>query len=158
MSAETTADGFSDDEKRALACVLDEIIPGSADGKLPGAGELDLADHLDAALRNMPELRAMLAQSLSALAALAQRRNPRGLAALSKDERAALLAELASSEHSVPPILALHTFTGYYKHPRVLEALGCAPRPPHPEGYEMEANDISLLDPVRRRGKMYREC
>jgi len=150
--------GFSDDEKHALACVLDEIIPGSADGLLPGAGALDLADHLDAALASMPELRAMLVQSLGALAAMAQQRHARAIPALSVEERTALLAELAASEHSVPPILALHTFTGYYKHPRVLEALGCEPRPPHPQGYEMEANDLTLLDPVRRRGKMYREC
>jgi hypothetical protein len=150
--------GFSDVEKRALACVLDEIIPASADGRLPAAGALGLADHLDAALDAMPELKLMVAQSLAALDGLARRRHPRGLEALSPAERAAALAELAAGEHAVPPVLAIHTFTGYYQHPRVLEALGCEPRPPHPEGYEMEANDLTLLEPVRKRSKLYRAC
>ena len=52
----------------------------------------------------------------------------------------------------------LHTFAGYYQHPRILDALGIAPRAPHPQGYEMAANDLSLLEPVRRRGNMYRPC
>ena len=30
-------------------------------------------------------------------------------------------------------------------------ALGLEPRAPHPQGYEMGADDWSLLDPVRRR-------
>jgi hypothetical protein len=51
----------------------------------------------------------------------------------------------------------MHTYAGYYQHPRVMSALGLAPRPPHPLGYEMGADDLSLLDPVRRRAKMYRE-
>jgi hypothetical protein len=31
-------------------------------------------------------------------------------------------------------------------------------RPPHPKGYEMAPHDLSLLDPVRRREKLYRDC
>jgi hypothetical protein len=149
---------FSDLEKRALACVLDEIIPASADGRLPAAGEIGVADHLDAALDAMPELRLMVAQSLAALDGLATRRHARGIDALTPPDRAVVLAELAASEHAVPPILALHAFTGYYQHPRVLEALGCEPRPPHPQGYEMEPNDLTLLDAVRKRSKLYRAC
>lgn len=150
--------GFSDIEKRALAYVLDEIIPASADGRLPGAGQLGLADHFDAALNAMPELKLMVAQSLAALDGLARHRHPLGIDALSSPDRAAVLAELAAGEHAVPPILALHAYTGYYQHPLVLAALGCEPRPPHPQGYEMEPNDLTLLDPVRRRPKMYRAC
>jgi hypothetical protein len=39
----------------------------------------------------------------------------------------------------------------------VLALLGAETRPPHPKGYEMKANDYSLLDPVRRRAPMYRK-
>ncbi len=148
---------FSPEQARALACLLDEVIPASPDGRLPGAGELGLHDHLATALETMPELRDMVAQSLTALDVLARRRHPRGLEALTETERSAVLAELAASEHAMPPILALHAFTGYYQHPRVVTALGLEPRPPHPQGYTMQPNDLSLLDPVRRRGKMYRE-
>jgi hypothetical protein len=39
----------------------------------------------------------------------------------------------------------------------VLEALGIEGRPPHPKGYTIEPTDWSLLDPVRRRSRRYRE-
>jgi hypothetical protein len=40
----------------------------------------------------------------------------------------------------------------------VLTALGLEARPPHPAGYAIEPNDLSLLDPVRRRAELYRRC
>jgi hypothetical protein len=33
-----------------------------------------------------------------------------------------------------------------------------APRAAPLGGYEMDPGDLSLLEPVRRRGKLYREC
>ena len=53
---------------------------------------------------------------------------------------------------------SLHTYTGYYQHPRVLEALGLETRPPHPTGYPTIEGDLTLLDAVRGRARMYREC
>ena len=158
MSEETTPRRFSADDKCALAYVLDDIIPPSDDGRLPGAGEIGLADYLDESLANMPELKQMVIEGLAALQRLATRRHPNGLDALSKQDRAAVLNELAASADAIPPVLMLHTFTGYYQHARVVEALGLESRPPHPIGYTMQSNDLSLLDPVRRRDKMYRSC
>ena len=149
---------FSPDEALALALVLDELIPPTEDGRMPGAGALGLEDHIAAALHPAPALREMLEQSLTALTELARRRNPQGLVALSAAERRAVLNELAASEHAVTPVLALHAYSGYYQHPRVLAALGLEARPPHPAGYAIEPNDLSLLDPVRRRAALYRRC
>ena len=42
MSQAESDSGFSRAQERALACVLDEIIPPSEDGRFPGAGELGL--------------------------------------------------------------------------------------------------------------------
>jgi hypothetical protein len=39
----------------------------------------------------------------------------------------------------------------------VLEAIGMEARAPFPKGFEVEPGDLSLLDPVRRRGRVYRE-
>ena len=47
--------------------------------------------------------------------------------------------------------------TCYYRDDRVMRSLGMEPRPPFPQGFELEAGDWSLLDPVRARSKMYRE-
>jgi hypothetical protein len=158
MSDDRTDSGFTVDQKRVLARALDEIIPPSDDGRLPGAGELGLAGYVDDALRTTPELRSMVGQSLAALDDLARRRNAGGFAELSASERSEVMNELATSEHAFPPVLLLHACAGYYQNPRVLEVLGLESRPPHPAGYEMEPNDLTLLDAVRRRPRMYREA
>ena len=63
---------------------------------------------------------------------------------------------IATREPAFLPGLVFHTYAGYYQHDRVFEALGLEARPPHPKGYETEANDLTLLDPVRRRRRLYR--
>lgn len=150
---ETINHGFSEDQKRVLTSVLDEIIPPSADGRLPGAGQLGLAGYVVEAVQKMPELAAMVAQGLSDLDDQARRRNAASFAALSREDKLQLL-----NEWSFVLPLTLHTFTGYYQQARVVEALGLQARAPHPNGYQMEPNDLSLLDAVRRRPKLYREC
>jgi hypothetical protein len=148
--------GFTEDQRRAIDRVLDDIIPPSPDGRLPGAGQLGVAGYVDRALRSMPELRALFVESVDALDAIAGRRHARRFTDLAAHEQAAVITEHASSAHAFPPLLVLHAYSGYYQHPRVLEALGLAARPPHPQGYAMQPNDLSLLDPVRRRAPMFR--
>ena len=149
---------FSAAQRRVLVHVLDDLIPASADGRLPAAGQLGAGAYLDQSLNALPELKAMIAQGLDALDALARRHHEGGLDALSAEARAAVLLEHAGSEHSFPPILIMHAFAGYYQDPRILAVLHMPPRAPHPQVYEMEAYDFSLLDPVRWRGRLYREC
>jgi hypothetical protein len=138
--------------------VLDEIIPPSADGRLPGAGQLGVSAYTNVALGAMPPVREMVARSLAALDEIALRRSGQRFTALPRPDRVAALEELAAGEHAFPPVLILHAFAGYYQEPRVLEALGLEARPPHPAGYSTVEGDLSLLEPVRRRGRMYREC
>jgi hypothetical protein len=153
----TAAAPFTAQQLRALAHVLDDLIPASADGRLPAAGALGVAAYVERSLGAMPELKTMVGEGLTALDAMARRRHPDGLDAMDAAQRAAVLREHASSPHAFPPILILHAFAGYYQDPRILALLGMPARPPHPEGYELEAGDLSLLDPVRRRGKLYRD-
>lgn len=149
---------FTDEQRRVLAHVLDDLIPASPDGRMPAAGQLGVAAYLDQSLNALPGLKVMIVEGLAALDAAARRRHPGGLDALSAAERAAVLLEHAGSEHSFPPILIMHTFAGYYQDPRILALLDLPPRAPHPQGYEMGPDDFSLLDPVRRRARLYREC
>jgi hypothetical protein len=153
MSDERKHPGFSADETRTLASVLDEIIPPSADGRLPGAGDLGLAGYITQAIRQTPEIRPMIAQGLADLDELARGRKAPSFAALPQEDKRQLLSE----QGFVLP-LALHASGGYYQHPRVVTALGLEARPPHPKGYEMEPTDLAILDAVRRHSKHYREC
>ena len=71
--------------------------------------------------------------------------------------RERLVATLRSDDPSFMRALAMHTVTCYYQDDRVLAGLGMEPRAPFPRGYEVHSGDLSLLDPVRRRGRIWRE-
>jgi hypothetical protein len=147
---------FSPEQAELLSRVLDEIIPKSSDRGLPGAGEVGLASHIEQIARDTPEFGAALARGLDALVELARARG--GFAALAPSDRAEILSELAAQEPGFLPGLIFQTYVAYYQAPRVVEALGLEARPPHPKGYEVELGDLTLLDEVRRRGKLYRDC
>ena len=155
MSDEAPLD---EDQQRTLASVLDRIVPPSSDGRLPGAGGLGLATDVERAVDATPALRPVIALGLTTLGELARRRHPQGFSVLAEGERTALLDELAATDAAFLPTLAFLTYTAYYQHADVLRALGLEPRPPHPKGYEMEENDPALLEPVRRRARLYRDC
>ena len=87
MSADADSPSLSPDAARALSSVLDEIIPPSADGRLPGAGELGLAGRIE----RIAELRVVIEQGLAALDELAGSRDPRGFAALSPPDKREVL-------------------------------------------------------------------
>jgi hypothetical protein len=158
MDETTRGAGLSPDERRTLASVLDEIVPPSPDGRMPGAGELGLADHIEAVVQRAPELGPVVARGLAALDALARGRGAPHFAALPREERVTALRGLAESEPQCLASLVFHTYTGYYQTGRVLEGLGLEPRPPHPLGHVVEPGDLTLLEPVRRRAKLYRDC
>ena len=140
-------------ERRALACVLDAIIPPSADGRMPGASAVGVAEHVEGVLRTLPELHAMVAEGVRELEAQARLQHDRPFVDLDAPARAALVAMQPFSYALVP-----HAYVGYYQQDTVLEAIGVEPRPPHPKGYELPANDLSLLAPVRARGERWRDC
>jgi hypothetical protein len=151
------AQGFTAEQEDILRALLDEVIPPSSDGRLPGAGGLDLAGHVARTVRQTPMLAPVVQYGLSAIAELAGTRSPDGWAGLARAERSALIAEFTAGDQLFMPALLFLAYSGYYQHPRVVEALGLEARPPHPKGYAMEAFDTTLLDAVRRRGKIYRD-
>lgn len=140
---------FSDPQRSTLAAVLDELIP--AQGALPGAGALGVATYVEQALRNAPDLRAMILQGLEDLETGSRHRHAAGFVELTQEQRVALLNE----QGFLFPLL-LHAYIGYYQHPQVATALGSGAAPPHPRGYELKGNDLSLLEEVRRRGARFR--
>lgn len=149
---------FSDDELRDLAALLDEVIPPSADGRMPGAGELGLGERI---AREMAANGVMLDTVRSGIANLdrvARGEHGSPFGELPSDDRKRVLAQVAEAEPTLVPTLAFPTYIAYYEHPRVLSALGLEPRPPHPDGYELEPFDTKLLEGVRQRAHSYREC
>lgn len=146
---------FNTEQRRALAAVLDALVPPSADGRLPGAGEIGLAREIEEKLGAMC---AFTARGLDALDALGLERSGAPFASHSASERAELLNRHAASDPGFLPGLVFQVYCAYYQHPRVIAALGLEPRPPHPKGYALEQPDLdALLAPVRARAKLYRD-
>ena len=145
---------LSNDQRLALTCVLDHAIPASDDGRLPGAGKLGLESYI---CENATESFPILAQGLAALDQLAEEHGVSGFVNLSADDRVDLLGKVETSEPAFLPTLIFHTYIGYYQDARVIKALGLAPGPPFPRGYEVAPTDLSILDSVRKRPKFYRE-
>ncbi len=155
MAVETHGNELTDDQIQMLASVLDTIIPPTEDGSFPGAGEIGLAEILN---QKAPELVPVLVAGLAVLAELMASREETDFMTLENAKRRSLLEEVADQLPIFLPGLLFQTYSNYYQHPRVLEALGLAARAPYPLGHDLEPGDMGLLDPVRRRAPLYRDC
>jgi hypothetical protein len=142
-------------QRRALDCVLNLIVPPSEDGRLPGAMEVGVPRYL---LEVEPASLPVLRDELDRLEAHAQLRFGAAFADLDASARQRLVDSLRTDDPQFLRALALHTVTCYYQHDRVLAAIGMEPRAPYPQGYEVKSGDLSLLDPVRRRGRIWRDA
>ncbi len=137
-----------------LDAVLNLIVPPSADGRMPGAAEVGVPAYLCAeAADALPVLRLELEE-------LEQRSREQfalGFAQMEEGERRSLVESMGAQAPSFLSRLAMETLACYYQHDRVLEGLGMEARPPYPKGYQVVQGDLSLLAPVRARGKIYRD-
>ncbi len=140
-------------QEQTLGCVLDAIIPPSADGRMPGAGEIGLGRVI---AEKAPDLQPLVVAGLAALDEQARGAGAEGFAALDPAARREALETLSVREPAFLPGLIFQTYVAYYQHPRVVEALGLEARPPHPLGYDLEPGDLSGLEAVRARNTLYR--
>ncbi len=137
----------------SFCALLDELIP-ARDASLAGAGSLGVGTDVEAKLGAAKPL---VASGLAALDALARARGAVDFVDVAAEDRASLVSEVGASHPGFVESLVFHTYTAYYQNPAVTAAIGLEPRPPHPQGYELEPGDLGLLDAVRRREKLYRE-
>ena len=156
MSDSASQRQFSERHQHALGCVLDQIIPPSDDPKMPGAGEIGLVAHIERALCKTPDLWPTVEEGLAAADELARGRDAQDFASLPEAQRPQVLEELATTHPGFLPSLTFHTYVGYYQEPRIVAALGMEAHPPYPKGFPMEPGDLSLLDVVKKRPKMFR--
>jgi len=146
-----------DGNRILLREVLDEIIPPSDDGSFPGAGELGVGERIEETFAQQPEFGRVIEQGLGSIRRLAERSSPSGFAGLARSERAALLREVEAAEPAFFGALVMSTYFGYYTDRRITDRLGVR-NPPQPDGYDLEPGDLSLLDPVRARPKLWRDA
>jgi len=145
------ASPLSAGQGRALRCVAGAMIPASREYGVPGADDDAIfADILASLGSDAPLVRTAL-QRLDALC---------GGSFAEQDAAAQQAACAALRSESAPLVMALARVTVqcYYRDDRVMRSLNMEPRPPYPLGFEVESGDWSLLEPVRARGKIYRDA
>ena len=139
------------DDLDFLKALLDVVIPPSASGNLPGAGELGLSPAVATALQADPMLGPMVGAGAQAVREAARSQHPEGLPGMAPEDGAKVVEDqLASHPFFLLGILR-YLYPAYYQHPRVLEGIGEPPRPPFPEGFDVEPTDPELLEKLRAR-------
>jgi hypothetical protein len=142
---------LSDAEKANLAAMSARMIPASAEFKVPGADDpLIQADFAKSIGRDATAVHNTLA--------LIEKLAGGNLAALpeaQQDEICAKLREQGGIDLTLTTRIVLQC---YYRDDRVMISLGMEPRPPFPKGHTLPQGDWSLLDPVRARGKIWRDA
>ena len=133
---------FTPDEQSALRALVAQIIPASQDFNQPGADDPEIFADI---LKSGAALRPQLARALASLS---------GGAGMDAAKAEAFRQEYRAEAEMIQAL----TIQCYYRDPRVLRAIGIDARPPFPKGYRQEPNDLTLLEPVRARGEIYRKA
>lgn len=162
-----TDNPFTPAQERAIVAFAAALIPASEEYNVPSAGDAVIAQDILAAAKRVPAAVTTAVQTLDEAAVAA---HGVGFAELNEAARARMLRQSDSprSAGGLNRVFDPSALAGqralvsivaqcYYRDDRVLHSLGMEPRPPFPKGFEVEQGDWSLLDPVKRRGKLYRE-
>jgi len=142
---------FSLKQRDLLRLIVADMIPPSKEFAVPGADDpLIFADILSAAR----SAETAVAECLEIADGIARECSGESLVDLDADGRTQVFAAI----RKLPAMFLLVSLTlqCYYRDTRVMQSLGMEARPPFPGGYEVEAGDWSLLDPVRARKPFYR--
>ncbi len=142
---------FSDAERETLRAIAGHIIPADTGLSLPGADDASIfADIVRTARRDQ----AVLRRAVVAVDALA----PRRLNVLPPDEQLTVLTRFRTLHPDLARACEVVTARCYYRDARVMRAIGMEVRPPFPVGFDVEPGGLELLEPVRQRGKIYRDA
>lgn len=135
--------------------MLDRIIP--AGGDFPGAGALGVAGFVAEVASTTPADQALLARGLDLIEAGARSGHSAGFAGLTAQQKDQVLRRVEADDPVFFSAIVRQAYRGYYSNRRVLNLLGIGPGAPQPLGYRLEPFDESLLEPVKKRGRVYKQ-
>jgi hypothetical protein len=151
MTDPTQPTVFSDTERDTLQMIVGHIIPADAELSVPGADDESIfADIVRSAHRD----EASLHRAVAAVDALASQ----SFRALPPGEQSAVLEKFRALHPDLARACEVVTARCYYRDARVMRAIGMEVRPPFPIGFDVEPGGLELLEPVRQRGKIYRDA
>lgn len=147
---QTTPHTLSASEQASLRCVVAHMIPASIEYGVPGADDDRIFADIVASLDREAEA---VRQTLALLNQMADG----AFHTLPRDRQASALQKLRQENSGLTAALVAATTRCYYRDDRVMRSLGMDVRPPFPKGFDVPQGDWSLLEPVRARGKIYRD-
>jgi hypothetical protein len=142
-------DSLTAEQVRDLRALAGSIIPPSAAYGVPGADDDKIFNDI---LNSLERDRDDICRALAQLATLAGG----GFAGLEPARRTEVAVAFRQSGGAPLAALVRVVLLCYYRDDRVMRSLGQEPRPPFPKGHVVEQGDWSLLEPVRRRPRLYR--
>ena len=151
MTSSTEPVALSTEPFECLRLIVGHMIPASEKHGVPGADDPKI----------MADMAATIGRDFDALSAILDIVNAAAgghLGDLQAAAQRALLADLRSRDAGAFGVIEAVASRAYYRDDRVLKSIGVEQRAPFPEGYVVEEGDWSLLDPVRRRGAIYRDA
>lgn len=142
-------------QEATLQVVLDQIIPADESRGKPSAQDVGVLAYLRE--RHADELKDIAIQ-LDSLNELAIDGHQRAYSELERPLQDRILEKRRTENVRFLVGLAMRTVECYYLDVRVMQAIGLPARAPFPEGFTVDRGDLSLLDPVRARGSIWRRA
>ena len=143
---------MDEEQERTLIVLLNLIIPPSKDRTMPGAADIGFIAYIQQENHVL-----WIRDGLLTIAGSSHDKYGTEFSALTGSEQTQLIDELRRRLNRFFIRLTNLVMECYYQHDRVLEAIGLEARAPFPEGYAVEEGDLTLLEPVAQRVKLYRD-
>ena len=147
-------ESLSDSHCLVLNSLLYTMIPPDSTLSIPGAGDPAIVERIVKSIR-VGALQ-QVSEGLNEVEALTHESSGLRFVECDQAEREECFHSHGLAQRSFVRTLGSIAIHCYYTDPRVMESLEMEPRPPFPQGFELEQGDWSLLDPVRERPKIYR--
>ena len=146
---------LSDAQTETLATLVRMMIPASDQYAVPGADDPTILADIVATARQHADA---IVEGLADIDARAVATHAAPLASLPADQALAIVDAMREAAPGYLRAIISITVQCYYRDPRVMNSLGMEARPPYPQGFELPQGDWSLLEPVRERGKIWRDA
>ena len=147
------------DRAATLRACVSVLIP--ARGERPAAGEVGVAEYIDATAFLTPRIRGLLLEGIDTIDRMANERTGVRFADAAPDHQTAVLREFETTDRAgIFGMVRDLTYEGYYAHPRVLRVLKRATDWRYDvafSGSVLEPFDETLLDRMKTVAPRYRK-
>lgn len=151
-----TSELLAKDDRQTLSTLLGALLPADQELGTPAGNDPKIMDDILQTLR--PASNDGVVKGLAELRQTSQERFNVSFEECDEIQRVTLYKEMLSRNASFYRTLSAVILQCYYRNDDVMRSLDMEPRPPYPDGYDIPQGDLSLLDPVRKRGKIWRDA